>query len=165
VKESRIHGKGVFVNGGFREGEVVLEIDDSHVVTEPSTLSDEDRQLLDSDWCDYLANGKTVLMQVPERYINHSCDPNTYVKTINGVRKVLAMRDIEEGEEITYDYAVNGYYGEPAACHCGSSNCKGVLLSDFFRLPRPLQMKYIPYLDAWFVEQFRDRIEKLKRGC
>lgn len=51
-------------------------------------------------------NGKVILMKEPERSINHSCDPNTYVKTINGVRRVLAMRGIKKGEEITFDYAI-----------------------------------------------------------
>ena len=59
-------------------------------------------------------------MQAPEKHINHSCDPNTYVKTLDGIRKVIAMRNIKLGEEITYDYAVNGYYDSDTPCRCGS---------------------------------------------
>ena len=46
-------------------------------------------------------------MQSPERHINSCCDPNTYVKTINGVRHVAARRPIDSGEEITYDYIID----------------------------------------------------------
>ena len=80
VKKSRIIGKGVFSSKNFREGEVILEIDDSHVVTDPSKLTKEQHEFE----LDYLADGKIVVMQAPERYINHSCDPNSYVKTVNG---------------------------------------------------------------------------------
>ncbi len=90
VKESKIHGKGVFAEKDFNKGEVILDINDSHVATDPSKLTKEQHEFE----LDYLANGKIVIMQHPERYINHSCDPNSYVKTGNGVRKVFAMRDI-----------------------------------------------------------------------
>jgi SET domain-containing protein len=71
VKESQISGKGVFSLRSFKKGEEILEIDDSHVVADPSTLTEEQYEFE----CDYLANGKIVFMQAPERYINHSCDP------------------------------------------------------------------------------------------
>ncbi|KAG4081302.1 hypothetical protein H8356DRAFT_1321915 [Neocallimastix lanati (nom. inval.)] len=42
------------------------------------------------------------------RFINHCCDPNCNAKiiTVDGHKKIViyAKRDIEEGEEITYDY-------------------------------------------------------------
>ncbi|MCJ7631111.1 SET domain-containing protein [Candidatus Bathyarchaeota archaeon] len=99
VKESKISGKGFFSSKSFRKGEVILEMDDSHVVTDPSTLTKEQHEFE----LDYLADGKIVVMQAPERYINHSCSPNSYVKTVNGVRMVFAMRDIERGEEIVWE--------------------------------------------------------------
>jgi SET domain-containing protein len=85
VKKSRISGKGVFSNRSFRKGEMILEIDDSHVVTDPSKLTKEQHKFE----LDYLADGKIVIMQAPERYMNHSCDPNSYVKTVNGIRKIF----------------------------------------------------------------------------
>ena len=67
---------------------MILEIDDSHVVDDESKLTKK-QQKYD---CDYLSNGIVVLMQLPEKYINHSCDPNSYTKTVDGVRKVYTMR-------------------------------------------------------------------------
>jgi SET domain-containing protein len=93
VKKSRINEKGVFSNRSFRKDEAILEMDDSHVVTDRSRLTKEQHKFE----LDYLADGKIVIMQAPERYINHSCDPNSYVRTVGGIRKVFAMRDVQKG--------------------------------------------------------------------
>ncbi len=85
VKKSAKQGKGVFACRDFREGDFVLKIDDSNVVTDESKLTKEQHEF----HCDYFSD-KIVLMQEPEVYINHSCDPNVYVKTKNGVRNVYA---------------------------------------------------------------------------
>jgi hypothetical protein len=157
VKKSRISGKGVFSNRSFRKGEVILEMDDSHVVPDPTRLTKEQHELE----LDYLAYGKIVIMQAPERYINHSCDPNSYVKTVSGIRKVVAMRDIQKGEEIVGDYSINGYNEGTFKCRCGSENCRGIYQGNFFKLPKNLQKKYLPYLDDWFRKQFKDEIDSL----
>ncbi len=51
------------------------------------------------------------------RFLNHSCDPNAYSKhmTIDGKKKIifLALREIERGEEITYN--------SPRRCRCRGS--------------------------------------------
>lgn len=160
VKRSRISGKGVFSSKNFREGEVILEIDDSYVVSDSSRLTKEQHEFE----LDYLADGKIVIMQAPERYMNHSCDPNSYVKTVNGIRKVFAMRDIQKGEEIVGDYSINGHNEGTFKCRCGSKNCRLVYQGNFFKLPKALQKKYLPYLDDWFVEQFKDEIVRLWRS-
>lgn len=137
---------------------MILEIDDSHVVTDPSKLTKEQHE----SELDYLADGKIVIMQAPERYINHSCDPNGYAKTDNGIRRVFAMREIRKGEEIVGDYSINGYNDGTFKCRCGSKNCRGVYRGNFFKLPKTLQKKYLPYLDDWFVAQFKDEINRLR---
>lgn len=157
-KRSKIHGNGVFANIDFKKNETILLVDDSDVVADTSKLTEKQFQFD----CDYLANGKVVLMKEPERSINHSCDPNSYVKTINGIRYVLAMRNIKKGEEITFDYAINGTNDGTFVCHCGSKNCRKVYRGNFFKLPRGFQIKYLPFLEDWFVEQHREETEKLK---
>jgi len=158
VKKSRISGKGVFSSRSFSKDELILEMDDSRVVTDPSNLTKEQHEFE----LDYLADGKIVVMQAPERYINHSCDPNCYVKTANGIRKVFAMRDIHKGEEIVGDYSINGYNEGTFRCRCKSKNCRVIFQGNFFRLPKELQKKYLQYLDDWFVEQFKDEIGRLR---
>ena len=160
IRESNIEGKGVFAARNFKEGEAVLSIDDSRVVFDVDTLTSYQRQYE----CDWLEDGKIVLMKAPEKHINHSCNPNTYVKTIDGMRTVLAMRDIRQGEEVTYDYAINGFYDSDEPCHCGGKNCRKKISPNFFKLPREIQIKYLPYLDDWFVKRFSKEIENGKFG-
>ncbi|XP_044960365.1 histone-lysine N-methyltransferase ASHH3-like isoform X7 [Hordeum vulgare subsp. vulgare] len=61
------------------------------------------------------------------RFINHSCEPNTEMQkwTVDGETRVgiFALRDIERGEELTYDYKFV-QFGADQDCHCGSSNCR-----------------------------------------
>lgn len=157
LKPSSIQGQGVFAQRPFHKGEVILQIDDSHVVTDETTLTPEDWEV-NADFFD----GKIVLMQEPERSINHSCAPSCYVKTIDGIRKVLALRDIAEGEEITFDYAINGDNDGAFPCHCGAARCRGVTIGDYFKLPIELQLEYLPFLDEWFSQQYRAKIKALK---
>src|SRR3990170_867086 len=156
VKKSKIHGKGVFANRDFGKEESILEIDDSQVVKDESILTQYQKNFV----CDWLGD-KVVLMQAPERYINHYCEPNAYVNTIKGTRTLIAMRDIHKGEEITYDFAINGYYESKMNCNCGSGSCRKIINCNFFKLPKPIQRKYLPYLDDWFVKQFKDQIETM----
>jgi uncharacterized protein len=160
VKKSRINGKGVFSNRTFKKGEVILEIDDSRVVTDPSKLTKKQHEFE----LDYLADGKIVITKAPERYINHSCDPNSYVKTLGGIRRLLAMRNIQKGEEIVEDYSINGFNEGTFKCRCGSRNCRGIYRGNYFELPKALQKKYVPYLDDWFLEKFKDKIINLRRS-
>ncbi len=156
VATSPMQGQGVFADRGFKTGELVLEIDDTHVVTDETQLTQEQH---DFD-LDYIGD-KQILMQSPEKYINHSCEPNTFVKTKNGVRQVLAMRDISRGEEITYDYAVNGDNDGTFSCHCGSEKCRKTYQGNFFKLQKEIQIQYLPYLDNWFVEKYQDEIRAI----
>ena len=45
VKESRISGKGVFSARSFKKDEEILDIDDSHVVTDTTKLTREQHEL------------------------------------------------------------------------------------------------------------------------
>src|SRR2546426_853051 len=99
VKDSKIHGKGVFAIRDFGEGDLVLELDDSHAVPDRSKLTPEQSKYEIDVFIDKGGNEKVVLAQSPERYINHSCNPNLLVKTDlrNGIRKVYALRKIRRG--------------------------------------------------------------------
>jgi hypothetical protein len=160
VGESAINGRGVFAQVTFEAGDHVLAIDDSRVVDDDHPLRPELGEY--EHHCDYLADGRVVLMPEPERYINHSCDPNTYVRTLDGIRIVIARRGIQPHEEITYDYAINGEGGVSWDCHCGASRCRGAeTWADYFRLPRAVQIEYYPLLDDWFRQQYAERIAAL----
>jgi SET domain-containing protein len=159
VKESSINGLGVFALENIAKGELILAIDDSRVVTPEFPLDESKGEL--GYHCDYLAGGKIVLMQFPERHINHSCDPNTFVKTILGTRYVFALRPISIGEEVTGDYCINGFGDTLWQCNCGSARCRKNIHSDFFHLPYDLQIEYLPLLDSWYVEEYKEKVQEL----
>jgi uncharacterized protein len=60
------------------------------------------------------------------RFINHSCDPNTYMRCTPVRAEFYARRDIAAGEELTVDYGESHHDGK-LACRCGASNCRGFL--------------------------------------
>src|SRR5438552_969204 len=64
------------------------------------------------------------------RYINHSCDPNCEIQTTSRAIWIVALRDIPEGEELTYrydyEYEPDGYRDFP--CYCGAQNCVGSIV-------------------------------------
>jgi SET domain-containing protein len=71
---------------------------------------------------------------IDARFINHSCDPNCDAVVEDGRIWIDAIRDIEPGEELAYDYAyILEERHTPAAkrrfpCHCGASTCRGTIL-------------------------------------
>ncbi len=158
--ESPIHGTGVFSSGRFCPGEIVLKIDDSRVVTDIDPLDPAGEF---EHHCDYLAGCRVVLMQPPERFINHRCDPNTFTRTIAGDRYVVALREIRLGEEINYDYCLNSDGDTAWDCSCGSPECRRHHVSSFFHLPVDVQARYLALLEDWFVAEHRDEVEALKR--
>ena len=55
-------------------------------------------------------------------FINHSCEPNAYMRTVPGNKVAFfALRDIRPGEEITMDYRDPDH---PEVCKCGAENCR-----------------------------------------
>ena len=111
VKKSKINGKGVFAKRDFKKGEVVLRWN-------PKTISKKQFDELAKIDSRYLLKQEDdyFLMQSPEKFVNHSCDPNT--KAEHGTD--VALRDIETGEEITSSY----YSNLERDCNCGSKKCK-----------------------------------------
>lgn len=65
------------------------------------------------------------------RMINHSCDPNCETRKwrVGGEIEVgiIAVKDIKEGEELTFDYQFDVYQTPFTVCLCGSPGCKRYL--------------------------------------
>lgn len=58
------------------------------------------------------------------RYINHSCDPNTFMRCTPQRAEFYARRAIRRGEELTVDYGASHHDGR-LRCRCGAANCRG----------------------------------------
>lgn len=88
-------------------------------------------------------------------YINHSCNPNA---GLNGQISVVAMRDIQPGEEVCFDYAMSDSvpYDE-FECACGEPNCRGRVTGNDWAL-HELQVRYAGY----FSPYLQKRINRLQ---
>jgi hypothetical protein len=156
IEVSKVHGKGVFAITNINIEEEILTIDDTHVVDDISILTKEDWEF-NTDFID----NKVIFMQEPERFINHSGNPNCYVKTINNIRKVFSRRAISKSEEITLDYAISGDNEGTFDCNCGSERCRKRYVGNFFKLPIEFQKEYLPLLDNWFINKYSNNISRL----
>ena len=164
VRESKIHGQGVFAKKAFLRGDIVLEIDDSDPVLDRGKLTPEQEIFIDV-FVAVDGKQKTTWMKSPERFINHSCEPNTYVLTDmrSGVRRTWALKNIRMGDELTWDYALNIWeeWIGPVPCNCGAEKCRRIIRGNYFTLPREVQRRYLPLLDEPFKKRFTKEIQSL----
>lgn len=61
-------------------------------------------------------------------FVNHSCDPNTRIDVVESEANVsfVAIKPIEEGEHLTFDYSTSEWdMDEKFDCRCGSPKCSG----------------------------------------
>ena len=119
VRQSRIQGKGLYALRAFAPGEIVLRWDLSKTITtgQLGSLSPDELR-----YTHPLDNERVLIVQPPERFVNHSCSNNTEVREFCDV----AIVAIERGDEITSDYGSDGS-AVSFECRCGSNNCRGVI--------------------------------------
>lgn len=60
------------------------------------------------------------------RYINHSCEPNTFMRCTVTRAEFYARRPIRRGEELTVDYGESHHDGK-LPCRCGARGCRGFI--------------------------------------
>lgn len=75
-------------------------------------------------------------------YVNHSCNPNA---GLSGQIGLVAMRDIQIGEEVCFDYAMcDTMPYDEFNCLCGASTCRGQVGGNDWQRPE-LQKRYAGY--------------------
>lgn len=90
----------------------------------------------------------------PADFLNHSCDPTAGMR---GQIALIALRDIQPGEEICIDYAMcDGSPYDEFTCACGSANCRGRVTGNDWQNPQ-LQKRYAGY----FSPYLQTRIDRL----
>ena len=102
----------------------------------------------------YLVSAETP---EPGDMLNHSCEPSC---GLMGGTVLVARRDIEPGEELTFDYATcdTSDYDE-FSCACGASTCRGTVTGRDWMLPE-LQARYA----GWFSPYIARRIGQGQRA-
>ena len=88
-------------------------------------------------------------------FFNHSCEPNCGFR---GQIFLVAMRDIKNNEEITFDYAmvvskpIGSDFQFEMECNCGSTNCRKKITRDDWKIAE-LQKKYAGYFSEYLQER------------
>jgi uncharacterized protein len=154
VRESPIHGLGLFARESFGSDEIVLirggialsEAEIQGGKADPASLL-----LIEDD----LYLGNPVGSGGTEDHLNHSCEPNLWMRD---ALTVVTRDVVEEDEELTLDYALRetdpGWSLFP--CGCGSTLCRKKITGQDWRLSE-LQERYgehfTPVLQSWISTQ------------
>ena len=64
--------------------------------------------------------------------LNHSCAPNCEAELLDDRIWIIARRDIQPGEEITFNYGYDLENYRDYPCCCGSPHCVGYIVAEEF---------------------------------
>ena len=139
VRNSSIHGRGVFARRTIRKGSRIIEYRGQRIsLDEAERRPDSDPSNSYHTSLFELHDGRVIDAGVrgnAARWINHSCAPNCVPIEDDDSRVYIeAKRTIRAGEELSYDYQLSvegrmsarmkaGY-----ACRCGAPRCRGTML-------------------------------------
>ena len=141
VRDSHIHGRGVYAARRIRQGERIIEYRGERITWReadrrpPSDPDDPHHTFFFS-----LDDGRHVIdanvRGNAARWINHSCEPNCETEESDDGRVYIqALRDIRRGEELLYDYCLvvderlTPTLKRQYQCRCGSTHCRGTMLA------------------------------------
>lgn len=153
-KQSQINRNGLFSNFPISKGSPIVIFSgellcnsDLHFI--PESIREFNIQV--NDYVVLLTKSRDL---DDSNFINHSCDPNC---GFHGQILLIALRDIESGEEITFDYAMccSDTIAETLnmACNCGSQECRRIITGNDWKIPE-LQKKYL----GKFAQYIQDKI-------
>jgi uncharacterized protein len=142
------YGKGIFCVEPVIKGEILATFG-GHVMTI------EQESLLEGNLSDYSLQISDDLVIGPAfedeisagEYFNHSCKPNA---GFNGQIVLVAMRDIQKDEQISFDYAmvIAGPVPYEMSCECGEDICRNKITNLDWQLTE-LQSKYRGYFQPY----------------
>jgi len=134
VRQSGIHGRGVYAMQFIPEDKRIIEYTGERTSWEGAPDDDSDPHTFNFG----LENGDVINPEIggnDARWINHSCNPNCEAIEQGDRIFIYAIRNIQAGEELLYDYRLE--IDEPIteaskkkfACLCRASNCRGTMLA------------------------------------
>lgn len=131
VKGDSISGYGIYANRKIKEGEILYKGEErAHRIVSlehvEKNWNERDKMKFKQYAYPLGANIYAYWDQEPSEWSpqNHSCNANTVQEGLN----MVATRNIDEGEELTLDYAdFLDHTMEPFKCNCGASNCRGTI--------------------------------------
>ena len=146
IRRSRIQGRVAFATRRIRKGQRIIRYI-GEIISHEEAENRYDEDAMDNPTTYLFTVDETVVIDATRwgnraKYINHSCDPNCESVNEDGQIYVEALKNIQPGTELTYDYHLecDGPYGaqwkKRYACHCGARICRGTLLHPPKRKPR-----------------------------
>lgn len=148
---SKIEGRGLFAREPISRGEVVV-VKGGYIMTRAQRdrvgeyMGPSEIQVTEE-----LFIGPTTLgdREGSMMHLNHCCEPNL---GIQGQIVYVAMRDIAQDEELTFDYAMTDDEDyEPIKCNCGTPDCRKQITGRDWQIPE-LREKYNGYF-SWFIQR------------
>lgn len=143
-------GRGVFTNKPYLPGEYVMTFTGHKTHIEQI-----------SDFTHYLQIAPDIFISPSgsaDDFVNHSCDPNCALYFEGDALVLRAIRLIEPGQELFFDYGTI-MFSEPTTfqCACGSPSCRGTI-GNYYSLPVELKDKYrvsnmVPLLSRHSLEE------------
>ena len=131
IRSSDIHAAGCYTTAPIKNGTKVIRYEGPIMTKEVGDArydgrDDEHTYLFGLDDGQRVIDGHGMAM-----FINHSCDPNCETDGEGDEIWIVAIRDIEAGEELTYDYCLwDGAEDDPSTCSCGAKNCRGTMYTE-----------------------------------
>ena len=125
VKKSNIYGKGCFALMHF-PARKKIELYEGELIRGSRRIQARIRKQMETAVKIITLDKETAIDGAvggnETAYMNHSCDPNAFIRIVPGLKvAVFARRDIRPGEELTIDYR-DPYH--PEVCRCGATNCR-----------------------------------------
>jgi SET domain-containing protein len=138
VRHSPVHGYGVFALRRIRKGTTVVEYLGDRITHEEADERYADKDEKDNHTFLFTVNAKIVIDAGRNgneaRFINHGCEPNCESGILAKRVFIDAIRTIQPGEELVYDYQITRDPDDPDdvdetfACRCGAPGCRGSML-------------------------------------
>lgn len=136
VRKSKIQGYGCFATQRIRKGQRLIEYQGEVISNEEADIRYDESKMrrhhtflftLDKDSViDGAVNGNGSI------YINHSCEPNCEAVIEKNRIYIEALKNIEPGEELLYDYQYerddDPEMLEFYKCLCGAPTCRGTIM-------------------------------------
>ncbi len=152
VRESKIHGRGLFATADIAKDEIVAA-KGGHIVDRKTLREQISPRLgpveiqIDEDL--FIAPVTEEEREGSMLYSNHSCNPNLGMR---GEITFVAMRHIRAGEELTHDWATTDNNDYSVECTCGAANCRKILTGKDWQKPE-LQKRYASYFSAYLADK------------
>jgi uncharacterized protein len=151
LKEAPGKGKGLFANAKISKGEIVSI--SGGIIVQAENWESFKQEF--GDYAYFIEENFLIAPLNPEKpsadwMMNHCCEPNCGVK---GQIVFVALRDIEAGEELLYDYAMTETDPEyKMDLRCEQKTCRKKLTGNDWKLP-DLQQKYDGHFSLYIQEK------------